>query len=92
MNIQDLKKKSSEQLIDEAEVAQQDYVQLVLNSSDFLMSGNARFQTEREVHELYEDLEKLFERIPRKFHSRTMSEFYDLHTQDVTSREPVFAS
>ena len=80
------------QLIDEAEVAQQDYVQLVLNSSDFLMSGNARFQTEREVHELYEDLEQLFERITRKFHSRTMSEFYDLHTQDVTSREPVFAS
>lgn len=54
-----------------------DYLQFTLHSSEFMAGGSPTFRTERDIEQLYRDLEILFEAVSRDFVGATLSGFAD---------------
>jgi coproporphyrinogen III oxidase-like Fe-S oxidoreductase len=50
----------------------------MLHSSEFMAGGSPTFLNERDIEQLYADLETLFAQIAHSFKGRTLTEFYHL--------------
>ena len=70
------------QLIEESELSEQNYIQIVLNSSDLMVGGEMKNEDA-----LFGDIEQLFARASALFKGATMADFYD--EQKRGSKEPI---
>ena len=73
------------QLMEESESSEQNYVQVVLNSSDLMIGGECASQDA-----IFGDLEQLFARASAAFKGATMADFYD--EQQTGADEPALQS
>jgi hypothetical protein len=51
-------------------------VEFMLHSSELMAGGSPRFQSERDIEALYEDMNLLFAKAAEEFRGQTLSEFY----------------
>lgn len=65
------------QLIDEKVRDKQNYVEFMMHSSEFMPGGSPYYKNEREIEELYEGLERIFDHVNDFFEGKTLKEFYD---------------
>ena len=63
------------QLVEESELSEQNYMQLVLSSSDLMEGGDPKSEDA-----IFNDIEQLFARASTGFKGATMSDFYDEHS------------
>ena len=59
-----------------------DYIEFMLHSSELMPGGSPRFPTERDIENLYNDLEALFEETSKIFKGATMEEYYKIFAKD----------
>jgi hypothetical protein len=61
--------------LDIALAEKRDYVEFMLHSSELMPGGSPRFGSERKIERLYEDLERLFEKVSQSFVGSTLVEY-----------------
>ena len=52
------------------------YIEFMLHTSELMPGGSSRFKTEESIDKLYNDLDKLFQKISKHFTGVTLAEFY----------------
>lgn len=63
-------------LLKKIEKQDNDYLEFMMHSSEFMPKGSPYFQSEEEIDNLYQDLEILFEKIAQRYEGKTLSEYY----------------
>ena len=53
------------------------YTEFMLHSSEFMPDGSPTFKNERDIEQLYADLEALFSWLAPRFVGQTLSEYHD---------------
>lgn len=64
-------------ILDDAEDAGHDYVELMLHSSELMPGGSPYFPDERSIERLYADLEQLFAASQNRFRGMTLRQYHD---------------
>lgn len=64
----------------------QDYAEFMLHSSEFMPDGSPTFKNERDIEQLYEDLEALFTWLAPRFFGQTLAEYHDSFKQRHSKR------
>lgn len=62
-------------LVEKKKTEEQDYLEFMLHSSEFMRAGSPNFLTERDIEVLYEDIETLFDVVSKDYVGRTLSEY-----------------
>ncbi|MDE9444667.1 polysaccharide deacetylase family protein [Xenorhabdus bovienii] len=71
-NLEQMKKVVQQTLADGC-----DYVEFMLHSSEFMPSGSPTFKDEKQIEQLYQDLEELFNFLNSLVQGMTLSEYYN---------------
>ncbi|CDH32574.1 polysaccharide deacetylase family protein [Xenorhabdus bovienii] len=71
-NLEQMKKVVQQTLADGS-----DYVEFMLHSSEFMPSGSPTFKDEKQIEQLYQDLEELFNFLNSLVQGMTLSEYYN---------------
>lgn len=62
-------------VVDDVAALDRDYLEFTLHSSEFMPGGSPTFRSEGDIERLYDHLERLFERVRRRFVGATLSSF-----------------